>query len=385
MPEKRKKSNTGGSIRKRKNGLWEAQYVAGRKEDGRPIRRSLYASSKQEVREKLWEVLRQLARDEYIEPSRITTGEWLDYWFAFYCIPLKRASTCTGYEDELNLHIKPYVGKILLQELKPHDVQSAINALVGQKRAPSTIRKAHAILHSALKQAVVNQLLFHNPSDHTILPKMEQKDIRFFSLPEQKAFIAALPPGTAGRALYFILGTGLRVEELAGLRWSDIHGTYFSIAQTIRRNRNFAEDAETRTFLESATPKTKAGRRNIPLTPKMQELLMAQRAEQMITRIAAGEKWCSNDLVFSTDLGTPYEGRNLNRVLHRTLEEAGLQSMGVHSLRHTFATRAMEAGMDVRTLSEILGHAKVSLTLQLYAHSSMETKQKELEKMDIFL
>ena len=96
-------------------------------------------------------------------------------------------------------------------------------------------------------------------------------------------------------------------------------------------------------------------------------------------------KWCSNDLVFSTDLGTPYEGRNLNRVLHRTLEEAGLQSMGVHSLRHTFATRAMEAGMDVRTLSEILGHAKVSLTLQLYAHSSMETKQKELEKMDIFL
>ena len=264
-------------------------------------------------------------------------------------------------------------------------MQAVVNGLVKQKKSPSTVRKAHAILHSALEQAVVNQMLLHNPSRRTILPKMEQKDIRFLSLAEQRAFIAALPEGTAGRALYFILGTGLRVEELSGLRWSDIHGNYFTIAQTIRRNRDFSDNSATRTILESGTPKTKAGRRTIPLSPRMQEVLLTQRREQLILRLAAGNSWIANDLVFCTDIGTPYEGRNLNRVLHRTLQQAGLDTMGVHSLRHTFATRAMEAGMDVRTLSEILGHAKVSLTLQLYAHSSMETKQKELEKMDSFL
>lgn len=386
MPEKKKRrANNEGSIRKRKSGLWEAQYTVGYKENGKAIRRSLYASSKKEVREKLWEVLQQIMRDEYIEPSRLTTADWLDQWLATYCIPLKKASTCTGYEDEINLHIKPFIGDIPLQELRPQHVQSVVNGLVKQKKAPSTVCKAHAILHSALEQAVVNQMLLHNPSRRTILPKMEQKDIRFLSLAEQRAFIAALPEGTAGRALYFILGTGLRVEELSGLRWSDIHGNYFTIAQTIRRNRDFSDDAATRTTLESGTPKTKAGRRTIPLSPRMQELLLTQRREQLILRLAAGNSWIANDLVFCTDIGTPYEGRNLNRVLHRTLQEAGLDTMGVHSLRHTFATRAMEAGMDVRTLSEILGHAKVSLTLQLYAHSSMETKQKELEKMDSFL
>ena len=92
------------------------------------------------------------------------------------------------------------------------------------------------------------------------------------------------------------------------------------------------------------------------------------------------------DVILSgSDVGTPYEGRNLTRALHRTLEEASIERLGVHALRHTFATRAIESGMDVRTLSEILGHTKVSLTLQLYAHSSMETKIEELSKMDAFL
>ena len=117
----------------------------------------------------------------------------------------------------------------------------------------------------------------------------------------------------------------------------------------------------------------------------MQELLITQRRIQIKTRLAQGVNWNANDLVFCSDIGTPYEGRNLCRVLHRTLEQAGLEQMGVHALRHTFATRAIESGMDVRTLSEILGHTKVSLTLQLYVHSSMETKIKELSKMDAFL
>ena len=129
----------------------------------------------------------------------------------------------------------------------------------------------------------------------------------------------------------------------------------------------------------------KAGRRIIPLSPKMQELIALQREKQKTAREKAEKGWNTNDLVFCSEIGTPYEGRNLTRVLHRTLKRAGIERLGVHALRYTFATRALESGMDVRTLSETLGHAKVALTLQLYAHSSIETKRSAMENMDVFI
>jgi integrase len=150
-----------------------------------------------------------------------------------------------------------------------------------------------------------------------ILPKLEQEEIRIFTLEEQKAFIEALPDNTSGRALYFILGTGLRLAELTGLRWSDIHENEFHISQTIRRNRNFDESDPRRTSLQTSSPKTKAGRRTIPLPPKLKEVLAVQRQQQLISRLAAGANWHDLDLVFTTEVGTPYEGRNLTRTLHR--------------------------------------------------------------------
>ena len=125
-----KRGNHEGSIRKRPNGLWEVQYIVGKKENGKPIRRSLYGKSKHEVQEKLHETLLQLRNNEYVQPSRMTVGEWLDEWFAIYCLTLKRNSTCTGYEDEINLHLKPYIKNILLQDLHAQHVQMAVNALV---------------------------------------------------------------------------------------------------------------------------------------------------------------------------------------------------------------------------------------------------------------
>lgn len=228
-------------------------------------------------------------------------------------------------------------------------------------------------------------ILAKNPVTRIILPKLEQEEIRIFTLEEQKAFIEALPDNTSGRALYFILGTGLRLAELTGLRWSDIHENEFHISQTIRRNRNFDESDPRRTSLQTSSPKTKAGRRTIPLPPKLKEVLAVQRQQQLISRLAAGANWHDLDLVFTTEVGTPYEGRNLTRTLHRTLRSLGFETMGVHALRHTFATRAVESGIDIRTVSEILGHANISLTLQLYAHSTTQSKRNAMESLEIFL
>ena len=215
-------------------------------------------------------------------------------------------------------------------------MQAVINALVAEGKAPSTVRKAYTIMHLAFEQAIVNGILAHNPANRTILPKMEQEEIRFFTLDEQRRFIESLPDNTSGRALYFILGTGMRLAELTGLRWSDIQEDQFSISQTIRRNRNFDENDPRRTCLQTSTPKTKAGRRTIPLTPKLKEILAVQRRKQLETRLAAGDKWHPLDLVFTTEVGTPYEGRNLTRTLHRILREQGIERLGVHALRHPY-------------------------------------------------
>ena len=369
-----KRNNNDGCIRKRSDGRWEGNYVACYKPDGTPVRRSIYGKSRPEVASQMREILRQIEQDEYVPPVKLTVGEWMHEWLRVYCLSSKKLSTCTGYEITITQHICPYIGRVPLQDLKPFQIQETINQLVKEGKAPSTIRKVKVQLHAALEQAIDNGIIVRNVSSRTVLPKMEQKEIRFFTLEEQKRFIDALPDSTGGRALYFILGTGIRAGELAGLRWSDIDGDTFTVNQTIQRIRDFTADADNRSLLHAGTPKTKAGRRTIPLPPKMQEGLQIQRRRQRADKIAAGKEWVPNDLVFCTETGTPYEGRNLARVLHRTLKEIGLPPMGVHALRHTFATRAVESGMDLRTLSEILGHTKVSLTLQLYAHSTMETK-----------
>ncbi len=336
QPTRRKRGNNEGSIRKRRDGRWEAQYSVKRQSDGKTVRRSLYGKSRQEVQAKLQEVLVSIHQDEYIEPSRITVGQWLYQWLRVYCLSLKKNSTCTGYEDEIKLHIVPYLGSVRLQDLKPQQVQLAVNALVQQGKAPATVRKAHAILHAALGRAVIDQMIKHNPCEYTVLPKMERRDIRYLTQTEQKRFIQHLPDCSVGRALHFILGTGIRAGELSGLRWSDVQDDRFTVRQTVRRNHDFAEDAPTRTHLEFGTPKSNAGHRTIPLTTKMQELIQEHRRRQAATRLATGEEWNDHDLVFCTEIGTPYELRNLNRVLHRTLKKANLHTMGVHSLRHPY-------------------------------------------------
>ena len=385
MPSQKKRGNNEGTIRKRTDGRWEAIYTTGYKADGKPIRRSIYGKTRKEVALRLGELLHQVEHEEYVPPQKMTVGEWLDDWWKIYCLPFKKISTCTGYESTITWHLKPYIGNKQLQTIRPEHVQAVINALVAEGKAPSTVRKAYAILHMACEQAIVNEILVRNPAKRIILPKMEQDEIRFFTLDEQRRFINALPDNTSGRALYFILGTGLRLAELSGLRWSDIQENQFTIAQTIRRNRNFDEKDPRRTSLQTSTPKTKAGRRTIPLTPKLKEILATQRRQQLQSRLKAGAKWNDLNLVFTTEIGTPYEGRNMTRTLHRILKEVGIERLGVHALRHTFATRAMESGMDVRTLSEILGHANITLTLQLYAHSTSETKRNAMKQMEVFL
>lgn len=241
--------------------------------------------------------------------------------------------------------------------------------------SPASMRKQFEPLQGSLKQAVQNRLIERNIASNVRLPKVEGKEIAFLASNEAQALISILPESTGGRALRFIMGSGLRASELCGLRWSDISDDSFQIRQAAQ----FAK-VDGKQQLVLAPPKTKAGRRTIPLTPGLIDLLDRQRTAQIKERLVAGPLWigeipgAGNTLVFATEVGSYADRANLDRTLRRLLKQAGLPSRGLHALRHTFATSWIRSNSDPRTLSEVLGHTKVAFTIQQYVHTDMAAK-----------
>lgn len=359
--------------------------MAGRKANGSIIRKSIYGATQAEVSKKLLEVRQQQTTGQYVQPDKMTVGQWLDTWLETYVKPTRRPATVASYANNIKNHLKPRLGIVVLQKLRPENVQAMLNELHKQGLKPATVTKAKNVLKAAMKQAIINRLIANDPCEGATPPKMEQEEIKYLSLEEQRRFVATLPDTTYGRALGFILGTGLRIAELCGLRWRDVKGTTITVTQTIRRLQTLKDGDGPKTELVTTKPKTKAGLRTIPLPPKLQATLRHEKQEQAKMLLKLGVPKWENDLVFCTETGKPLEVRNVNRALYKILDELGIERMGVHALRHTFATRAIENGMDVKTLSEILGHADVATTMRLYVHSSMDTKQKSMNAMNDLL
>ena len=161
-----------------------------------------------------------------------------------------------------------------------------------------------------------------------------------------------------------------------GIRAPDWVRISLWLKASICRNRSFDEKDPRRKFLQVSTPKTKASRRTIPLTPKLKEILAEQKRQQAQSRILAGSEWQEHGLVFSTGLGTPLEGKNITRTLHRVLKEAGNEHLGVHALRHSYATMLNDAGVPIKTIQGIIGYADLQATANRYIHGREEKKQE---------
>ena len=383
MPAKNKRANGEGSVYQRgSDGLWVGAYVIGFDADGKPKRKPIYGKTKGEVVKKLREAQTQIDKGLFVEPDKMTVDQWMRTWHATYVVPARKASTADSYYDNITLHIIPALGMHKLQKLRSEHIQGFYNLEQENGRAPSSIRKMHAVLKAALDQAISNKILMHNPCTGTKLPKQQQEEIEFLEVWEQKALVEAMPDDTNGRAIMLSMSTGLRASELCGLRWRDIDKDSLTVTQVCLRSHTFKGQERLGTELIFNTPKTKKSIRSIPLSKRMQEMLSRQKRDVAIMRMKMGSGWADNDLVFCTQMGTPLEPRNILRTYHRVLKKAGLATRGLHTLRHTFATRAIESGMDVRTLSEILGHEDVATTLNLYCHSSLDTKRASMERMD---
>ena len=390
----KKRANHEGTIFQRASDkLWIGRYYVGDQ------LKTVSAKRQDECLAKLRERQQQVDAGLYVEPDKQTVESWMLTWFDTYVRPVRKGSTADTVYVHITKHINPALGKIKLQKLRSEQIQAFYNkeqneGINGKRLAPASIRRISITLHSALKQAVANKLINSNPcnKDAVKLPKMEQEEVEVLQDWEYEKLLPLIPENNEGRAIRLMLNTGLRVSEVCGLRWKDVSEDMLAVNQISMWVHEYEGTKQKKgASIVFTSPKTKKSRRDIPLTKSMQKLITKQRMYVNSKRVKAkkafedgktDKEWHENDLVFCTKIGTSMDKRNILRTYHRILKAAGLNQRGLHTLRHTFATRAVASGMDIRTLSEILGHENVATTLNLYVHSSLDKKRAALDKMD---
>ncbi|MCX7843361.1 MAG: site-specific integrase [Clostridia bacterium] len=370
-----------GNIRQRKDGTWEARYTANGKQ------KSVYAKTRPEVSAKLTKILNDINTGIFIEPTKTTVSSWLDTWFETYKKPTVKAKTLECYYNIIEKHIKPAIGKYTLKDLRPEKVQKMYNDIAA-KLSPRMAELTHITLRAALEQAVTNDLIVKNVTQKTKLPATTEKERRVLTTDEQKKFMEALKGNRLEAAFILDLFSGLRVGELAALRWKniDLENKIMNVSQTLYRVKNFDKDAQTKTRLEFGTTKSHKGKRDIPLMDEVVAVLKAHKARQAAERLKVGELYHKEDeegnrLVFCTQIGTPLEPRKISDEFYKIIEKAEIPKANMHSLRHTFATRGLENGIELKVMQELLGHSTITLTGDVYSHVLQDKKREAIGKL----
>ncbi len=385
----KKRANKEGTIFQRaSDGLWIGRYYVGEE------LKTVSAKRQDVCLQKLRDKQQQVSSGLYVDPDKMTTGQWLVSWFETYVQPTGKGTSIDLTYSIINNHIIPAIGKIPLQKLRSEQIQMFLNKDQKEKNlSPTTVWHVYTRLYRGLQQAVMNKLISSNPAERKALklPKKKQEEVEVLQDWEYSKLLPLIPDDNYGRAIMLMLNTGMRAGEICGLQWDDIADDVIKVNHACIRVYEYEGTKRVKTKLKIDSPKTKKGSRKIPLSKSMQKLINKQQMYVNAMRVKAiqayeagnrAKEWEENGLVFCTYSGCPMDERNILNAYHKLLKAAGLNQRGLHTLRHTFATRALAKGMDVRTLSELLGHENVSTTLNLYCHSSLDKKREWMDKLD---
>ena len=370
----------GVNIHKRKDGRWEARYQKGRSPDGKLIYGSVYGSTYKEAKEKLLFASTHVEKERVTKAPEHTFKEILLMWLEHNRIRCK-GSTCNKYQYMIETHIIPQLGNVKMSDVNA----TMINTFLMEKLtcgrldhrgglSPAYVRSIMLIINGAIKFAVSEELCA--PMKTQIFRPTEPKqELPILSPDAQKRLESHLfaEPNPTGIGILLSLHTGIRIGEVCALTWNDVDlsNHIIHIRHTVSRIRNPNESETAKSIWIVDTPKTKASTRDIPISSALYPVLNE-------AAFRAPNHYVVSDSIEFLSPRT-YEYR-----YHRMLHECGIAPINYHALRHTFATRCIEAGVDVKSLSEILGHANVGITLGTYVHSSMDLKRTQLEKLASF-
>lgn len=374
-----KRANGEGNIRKRKDGKWLVTFPTGiYKEDGKREYVYKYCVTQAEAAEKLRELQMEKAMGVCQGKSAVKTGAWIDTWIEKHKSPKLAPATLTSYRNNARIHIKPYVGEIPLRELSTYHIQRMLDGIGGSL---STFIKNYNIIHGALEKAVELGMIPRNPCKGVAFPKDDKRKMRVLTKEEQKRFIMALD-GEYYRAMFLTyLYTGMRMGEGIPLQWKDIDLE----KRTLRVNKKaiVAHDYNKHEAIQVVQDfcKTKSSKRTIAITAGLVAVLREHKETMMKLAEDMGEEWSEESLVFRNSRGNMVYSRNLQEVLYRIYDKAEIEGATMHTLRHSYATRCFEAGVDIKAISEQLGHANVKTTYNIYVHLLEDTKAKEIDKL----
>jgi integrase len=357
----KKRGNGEGSITRRKNGDWCAQYVVWTSE-GRK-RKTLYGKTRAEVAGKLAKALSNREDGLVFDAGSLTVAGYLDRWLTDSVKDTVRLTTYQGYERICRLHIKPSLGRVRLKDLTVAHVRGLYRERLKAGLAPRMVQLIHVTIHKALKQAVMDGLIPRNVTDAVKPPQPEKKEIRPLS-PEQARTLLRAAKEERLEALYVLaITTGMRQGELLALKWEDV-----DLEAGILQVRRTLSTATGGGFTFSA-PKTAKSRRSIKLPNTAISSLKKHRKAQLEERMRLGELFTDQGLVFTSRVGTPISRQDLiTRSFKPLLKKAGLPDIRFHDLRHTCATLLLGKGVHAKFVQELLGHATISITQDTYSH-----------------
>lgn len=397
MPRKKdmsRNANGSGNIRKitqtvngKQYTYWQARYTAGYDTGtGKQIQRSITGKTQKEVAQKLKEITYQIDQGTYIAPSKMTVAEWFTLWDNDYLGGVKE-DTADLYKRNVELYIKPHLGGVRLDALKPHMIQKFYNDLQsqpstkGKPLSAKTIKNVHGVLHKGLQQAVLNGYLRSNPADSCQLPKIQKAELYPLDENGVSLFLKAIAGHNYEYLYQIALFTGLRESEILGLTWDcvDLDSGALLVEKQLKREK------KERGGGYKFAPTKNGKKRLLTLAPSVVMLFRLQKLHQNSLRMEAGDLWEEHNLVFTNRVGHFLSYRSVFDPFKRIVKRIGYPNTRFHDLRHSYAIASIKGGDNIKTVQENLGHATAAFTLDVYGHVTAQMKRESADRMEQFI
>lgn len=384
MGKNLKGKECGTGICQRKDGLYSARCytkAGGRKEK--------YFKTLPEAKNWLADTQYELRHHIVTTNSDMSVDNWFDYWITNLICNLA-PNTLRNYRERYMRNVQPVIGSMCMGDVKPMHCKIILNQMESSY-AGSTILQTYIAMGTMFKAAVMNDVILKHPMDGVRFtsPLREVDDIKFLNVEEQRLFLEAAQTSHNYRQYALLLGTGLRTAELIGLTWDSIDWK----KRTLTINKSL-EYRHRDGYWRAGPPKTKKSYRTIPLTDKAYDILRScyderttRRESELLNQVLeytdrrTGRRACflMRELVFiNFRTGEPIKNSSYDTHLYKLCDKAGIKHFGMHTLRHTYATRAIERGVPPKVLQQLLGHASIKTTMDRYVHVTDESLSKAI-------